>query len=48
MVFKEVLTLYFDHPDKWQQMRKRAGKMRFTWAKSVDQYYADLYGGKGE
>lgn len=48
MVFKEVLTLYFDHPDKWQQIRKRAGKMRFTWAKSVDQYYADLYGGKGE
>lgn len=44
-VFNEVLDIYFNKPDKWQQIRKRAGKMRFTWAKSVDRYYIDLYEG---
>jgi starch synthase len=44
-VFNEVLDIYFNQPDKWQQIRKRAGKMRFTWAKSVDRYYIDLYEG---
>lgn len=42
-VFDQAVTLYFEEPEQWQQMRERAGKMRFTWKKSVDQYYRRLY-----
>lgn len=43
-VFDKALTLFFEQPEQWQQMRERARKMRFTWKKSVDQYYRKLYG----
>jgi len=43
-VFDQALTLFFEQPEQWQQMRERARKMRFTWKKSVDQYYRKLYG----
>lgn len=42
-VFDQAVTLYFEQPEQWQQLRDRARKMRFTWKKSVDQYYRRLY-----
>ncbi len=43
-VFDQAVSLYFEQPEQWQLMRERARKMRFTWKKSVDQYYRRLYG----
>ena len=43
-VFDQALELFFDSPKQWEQMRKRARAERFTWKKSVDIYYRDLYG----
>jgi starch synthase len=42
--FENAVSLFFDQPDSWRQIRKRAGEMRFTWQKSVDHYYTFLYG----
>ena len=42
-VFKEALELYFSCPDQWGNVKKKAKKKRFTWKKSVDEYYKSLY-----
>ena len=41
--FKQVLDLYFKNPDSWKNIKKMAKKERFTWKKSVDEYYKSLY-----
>ena len=42
-VFDKAITLFRNEPETWEQLRKRAEKQRFTWRKSVDAYYRDLY-----
>lgn len=42
-VFKEVLKVYFEQPNQWKTVKKQAKKQRFTWAKSIESYYQDLY-----
>jgi starch synthase len=42
-VFDEVLNLYQTNPKKWKEIQTNAKKMRFTWKKSVDEYYSQLY-----
>ncbi|MEJ2583628.1 MAG: glycogen/starch synthase [Robiginitalea sp.] len=43
VVFDQALALFQDDPEAWEKICKRAGKQRFTWRKSVDAYYRDLY-----
>ncbi|MFM1877620.1 MAG: hypothetical protein RLZZ241_486 [Bacteroidota bacterium] len=43
LVFNEALTLYFEQPERWQALRTNARNMRFTWEKSVAEYYQQLY-----
>lgn len=42
-VFSEAVDLFFNQPEKWNQIAAKAGKERFTWEKSVAEYYLDLY-----
>jgi len=42
-VFDQALALFREEPQTWEKIRKMAGKQRFTWRKSVDDYYRDLY-----
>ncbi|MDX1333698.1 MAG: glycosyltransferase, partial [Robiginitalea sp.] len=42
-VFDQALALFREEPEAWAKIRKMAGKQRFTWRKSVDDYYRDLY-----
>jgi starch synthase len=42
-VFKEALEMYFNQSKKWKQMQKAASMERFTWKKSVVNYYTQLY-----
>lgn len=42
-VFDEVLTLFETEKATWKQIASNAKKMRFTWKKSVDDYYRNLY-----
>ncbi len=42
-VFDLVLDLYFKDPLKWKKIQGKAKRKRFTWEKSVDQYYKLLY-----
>jgi len=42
-VFDQALELYFHDPEQWEAIRSRARRKRFTWKKSVDRYYRDLY-----
>lgn len=42
-VFEQVLELYFGDPEQWAKIRQNAARERFTWKKSVDAYYRDLY-----
>lgn len=41
--FKEVLHLYFEDKNKWKLIESNAKKERFTWKKSVEDYYKSLY-----
>jgi starch synthase len=43
-VFDQALDLFRNEPETWGDICKRAGKQRFTWRKSTDAYYRDLYG----
>ena len=43
-VFDLALTLFLEEPQTWEKIRNQARKQRFTWRKSVDAYYRDLYG----
>lgn len=41
--FEEALHLFLNDKDSWKKIQKNAKKMRFTWEKSVDDYYKLLY-----
>jgi starch synthase len=41
--FDEALRLFELDKPKWEEIRSNAKKMRFTWKKSVDDYYKFLY-----
>jgi starch synthase len=43
LVFQQAMDLYFNDQKTWQQLQDNARKKRFTWEKSVDEYYAKLY-----
>jgi starch synthase len=43
-VFDQALALFREEPQRWEKIRERARKERFTWRKSVNAYYRDLYG----
>lgn len=45
--FKEALQLFFNDKATWKKIQARAKKKRFTWEKSVDQYYKKLYAVSG-
>ncbi|WP_298484207.1 glycogen synthase [uncultured Maribacter sp.] len=42
-VFDLALNTYFKENVKWKKIQDNAKKMRFTWEKSVDEYYKLLY-----
>lgn len=42
-VFGEVLAVFEKDKTLWQKVRTNAKKVRFTWKKSVDAYYENLY-----
>lgn len=44
-VFEEVLEGFFNDKPGWERIRDNAAAERFTWAKSLDSYYTDLYEG---
>ena len=41
--FDEALKVYSKDKKKWKEIQANAKKMRFTWKKSVDEYYKVLY-----
>jgi len=43
-VFDQVLDVYANDRPKWKRIQASAKKMRFTWERSVDDYYSQLYG----
>jgi len=42
-VFQKALSLFFERPNEWKSVKKQAKKVRFTWKKSVEEYYKSLY-----
>ncbi|OQD42197.1 glycogen synthase [Croceivirga radicis] len=42
-VFDQVLSIYDTDKARWKKIQQTAKRKRFTWKKSVDQYYKDLY-----
>ncbi len=42
-VFQEALELFFNDKNAWAEIQANAKKMRFTWEKSVDASYSQLY-----
>ncbi|RTE52816.1 glycogen synthase [Arenibacter aquaticus] len=43
LVLDQALDVYLNDKAKWKQIQTNAKKMRFTWEKSVDDYYKYLY-----
>ena len=43
LVLDQALDVYVNDKAKWKQIQTSAKKMRFTWEKSVDDYYKYLY-----
>jgi len=43
LCFDEALDVYQNKPEQWKSIQENARKMRFTWKKSVDEYYEKLY-----
>lgn len=43
LVFQQALDLFFKDKKAWHRMQENARKKRFTWEKSVDEYYSKLY-----
>ncbi|WP_420400674.1 glycogen synthase [Flagellimonas sp.] len=41
--FDQALDMFQNDKEAWKKMQTAAKKMRFTWKKSVDKYYKDLY-----
>ncbi len=42
-VFSEAVDIFFNDKATWKKICKNAKKERFTWEKSVDEYYKELY-----
>ena len=42
-VFSETVDLFFNDKKTWKRICSRAKQKRFTWEKSVNDYYKDLY-----
>ncbi|UOB16416.1 glycogen synthase [Abyssalbus ytuae] len=42
-VFDLALDMFFNDKPKWNNISSKAKEQRFTWGKSVDLYYANLY-----
>lgn len=42
-VLDQALDVYMNDPVKWREIKDNAKKMRFTWEKSVGDYYRYLY-----
>ncbi|MGB3775250.1 MAG: glycogen/starch synthase [Leeuwenhoekiella sp.] len=42
-VFEEILELFEKDQKKWSKIQKNASKSRFSWEKSVNEYYKKLY-----
>ncbi|HUH47791.1 MAG TPA: glycosyltransferase, partial [Arenibacter sp.] len=42
-VLDQALDVYMNDRPKWDEISTNASKMRFTWEKSVDDYYRYLY-----
>ena len=40
---REAIQIFSDDKAKWKEIQTNAGKVRFTWKKSVDEYYKFLY-----
>lgn len=43
LVFQEAMDMFFNDRKAWEAIQENARKMRFTWEKSVDEYYKSLY-----
>ncbi|SDS57330.1 glycogen/starch synthase [Gramella sp. MAR_2010_147] len=43
-VFSEAVDLFFSNKKEWKKICMNARKQRFTWEKSVNKYYEELYG----
>ncbi len=41
--FDQALDIWENDQPKWKRIKNNAKKMRFTWEKSLDAYYKDLY-----
>ncbi|MCM4155806.1 glycogen/starch synthase [Gramella sp. AN32] len=41
--FAEAVQVFISDPEKWKKICKKAGEERFTWEKSVEEYYRQLY-----
>jgi len=41
--FDEALTIWENDQPKWKRIKANAKKARFTWEKSLDEYYLSLY-----
>ncbi len=41
--FDVILDIYNNDKPRWKKIQANAKKMRFTWKKSVDEYYKSLY-----
>lgn len=43
LVFQEAMDLFFNDKEAWRKIQANAKKRRFTWEKSVAEYYVKLY-----
>jgi starch synthase len=43
LVLDQALDVFVNDKPKWKEIQENAKKMRFTWEKSVDDYYKYLY-----
>lgn len=42
-VFDEILDLFFNNKEKWNTIGRSAKRQKFTWQKSIQKYYDELY-----
>ncbi|APG61482.1 glycogen synthase [Christiangramia salexigens] len=42
-VFSEAVDMFFNNKAKWKKICNSAKRQKFSWEKSVDKYYKDLY-----
>ncbi|MGB3150795.1 MAG: glycosyltransferase, partial [Maribacter sp.] len=42
-IFDQALDIWENDQSRWKKIKANAKKMRFTWEKSLDEYYKSLY-----